>query len=67
MWKIRLNKYGSQWYWFTTNPEGGGFGSHCSGSMRAVLVSAQRGMPPGTEYELMVNDNSPTKEKTPAE
>ena len=54
-WKVRLTSYKSTWYWFTTNPAGGGFGSNHSGSQRLAKVKALRGIPVGSLYELDLN------------
>jgi hypothetical protein len=54
-WKVRMTKYRSTWSWFTTNPQGGGFGSSHCGSKRVALHHATRAIPTGTAYTLMVN------------
>jgi len=45
---IRLRKYRSTWYYFTRNPQGGGFGSNHCGSKRIALHNAMRGIPSGS-------------------
>src|SRR5271166_2427000 len=38
MFHVRLNKYRSTWNWFTTNPQGGGFGSNYCGPRYIALA-----------------------------
>ncbi len=54
-WRIRLDKYRSTWSWFTTNPQGGGFGSNQVSSLAAVLARAAANIPAGEIYRLVVN------------
>jgi hypothetical protein len=57
-WKVRMDKQRSTWNWFTTNPQGGGFGSNHCGSKGAALASAIRNIPSGERYELITNGKS---------
>ena len=56
MFKVRLNKHYSTWYWYVENPQGGGFGSNYCGSKAVVMKSALRGLAAGAKYTLTVND-----------
>ncbi|MDD4888361.1 MAG: hypothetical protein PHU85_00395 [Phycisphaerae bacterium] len=56
MFKVTLRKEYSTWYWYTQNPSGGGFGSNLRGSQKSALYQALRGLPPGTQYHLWIND-----------
>jgi len=56
MFHVRLNKYRSTWNWFTTNPQGGGFGSNYCGPRYIALARATHGIPVGASYQLTVND-----------
>lgn len=55
LWKVKLTKERATWYWFTQNPEGGGFGSHLVGPKRYALAAATRNIPEGATFELWVN------------
>jgi hypothetical protein len=47
---------GSYCGWFTTNPQGGGFGTNTSSpSLRRAEAQAIRNVPPGATYRLIVN------------
>lgn len=58
MYKVRLDKTRSTWNYFTTNPQGGGFGSNHCGSLKVALHMATRGIPVNEQYELTVNGKS---------
>lgn len=55
MYTITLDKHFSTWYYFTKNPEGGGFGSNNCGPKKHALAYAMRGMPPGARYVIVTN------------
>jgi hypothetical protein len=55
MYAITLNKSGATWYYFTTNPQGGGFGSNNCGPQYIALARAKRGIPAGAEYTVKIN------------
>ncbi len=57
-WRIRMDKYRATWNWFTTNPQGGGFGSNHCGTKAVALASAVRCIPAGEPYELVTNGKS---------
>lgn len=57
-WKVRMDKHRATWNWFTTNPQGGGFGSNHCGTKRVALASAIRNIPKGERYELITNGSS---------
>jgi hypothetical protein len=52
---VSLRKERATWYWFHTNPEGGGFGSNNCGPQSIALGAALRAIPHGTQYRLIVN------------
>lgn len=54
-WKVRMDKYRSTWSYFTTNPQGGGFGSSHCGTKRVALHNATRFIPRGESYVLVCN------------
>lgn len=56
MYKVNLRKLRATWHWFTTNPQGGGFGSTHCGSKKVALDDATRWLKPGTQYQLFVNE-----------
>lgn len=51
-WKVSLRKFRSTWYYFTTNPQGGGFGSNHCGSKRVAQSAAFRNIPAGALVEI---------------
>jgi hypothetical protein len=51
-WKVTLRKERATWNWFTTNPQGGGFGSNLCGPKHAAMARALQNIPDGAEYEL---------------
>ena len=53
---VTLRKERATWYWFVTNPQGGGFGSNHCGAQRVALAAALRPYPDGFAYRLVVND-----------
>ena len=53
---VSLRKEHATWYWFTTNPQGGGFGSHHAGSRKVALRAATMCMQDDQWYWLVVND-----------
>lgn len=53
-----MDKYGATWNWFTSNPQGGGFGSNHCGTKRVALSSAIRSIPKGESYKLVTNGKS---------
>jgi hypothetical protein len=59
-WKVRLDKSRSTWNWFTTNPQGGGFGSNHCGARRVALCYAVRNIPFGETYEITINGKTET-------
>ena len=46
-WTVTLRKYRTTWHYFTTNPQGGGFGSNYSGPKRIALDKALANIPAG--------------------
>lgn len=56
MYVVTLRKVRATWYYFTTNPQGGGFGSNLCGSQSAALRRAVENLPAGTCYRLVVNE-----------
>ncbi len=56
MWHIRAHKTRSTWYYFTENPQGGGFGSTIVASKRTAIWLASRNIPDGEKYTLTVNE-----------
>lgn len=55
MYQIRLDKHRSTWYWFTENPQGGGFGSNHCGTKTAALHKALWNVPAGAQYQVTTN------------
>jgi hypothetical protein len=55
LYTVRMDKHRATWNYFTTNPQGGGFGSNHCGSKRVALAYATRALTPGTRYRLLVN------------
>ena len=55
MWHIRLDKHRATWYYFTENPQGGGFGSNNCGPKSHALHRARANIPLGSQYRLTVN------------
>ncbi len=55
MYKVSLRKERSIWHWFTTNPQGGGFGSSYRGPKHIALKAATRHLRSGQQYELTTN------------
>ncbi len=58
MYTVKLNKYGATWYYYTENPQGGGFGSNNCGPQYIALARARQDIPAGAQYELIINDKS---------
>ena len=56
MFTVRMDKYRSTWNYFTTNPQGGGFGSNYCGPKYVALHYATSNIPIGAQYKLIVND-----------
>ena len=52
---VRMDKHRSTWCWFTTNPQGGGFGSTHCGTKKVALQTAIRNIPVGASYLLVTN------------
>lgn len=57
-YKVTLQKHRATWYYFTTNPQGGGFGSNNCGPQHIALARAIQNIPAGAEYELIINEKS---------
>ena len=55
MYHVRLDKHRATWHWFTTNPQGGGYGSNHCGSLRVALGNAVSCVPKGSPYALVIN------------
>ena len=55
IWKVKLDKRRSTWHYFTTNPQGGGFGSNHCGTKRHTLATAIRNIPVGATVEVIIN------------
>lgn len=55
MYIVRMDKYRATWNYFTTNPQGGGFGSNYCGPKYIALAKAIYALQPGTQYRLLVN------------
>lgn len=55
MYRVRLDKHRATWNYFTTNPQGGGFGSNHCGTLGVALHKALRNVPIGATYQLIVN------------
>ena len=53
---VRMDKHRATWYWFCSNPQGGGFGSNHCGSKRVALHAALRGLRPGMPYLMVTGD-----------
>lgn len=58
MYKVNLRKERSTWYYFTTNPLGGGFGSNYCGPKKIAFGMAIHNIPFGAKYELIVNNKN---------
>lgn len=56
MWKVKLRKVRATWYWFTENPQGGGFGSNLVGPKKWALHRATENIPAGSQYQLFNGD-----------
>jgi hypothetical protein len=54
-WKITMQKDRATWTYFTTNPQGGSFGSNYCGPMYIALARAQYAIPAGEVVCLEVN------------
>jgi len=52
---VSLRKERATWYWFVTNPQGGGFGSNVCGPQKSALWRALMPYVDGTSYRLVVN------------
>lgn len=52
-WKISLDKYRATWNYFTTNPQGGGFGSNYCGPKRIALAKAIANIPAGSTVTII--------------
>jgi hypothetical protein len=55
IYKVRMDKYKATWNYFTTNPQGGGFGSNYCGPKYIALARAIQNIPLGSKYILVVN------------
>lgn len=51
-WKVTIRKHRATWHWFTTNPQGGGFGSSYCGPKHIALARATANIPEGETYWL---------------
>lgn len=56
-WEVSMHKYRATWQYFTTNPQGGGFGSNYCGPQYIALARAIENIPSGTSYRLTINGN----------
>jgi hypothetical protein len=54
-WKVTLRKFGATWHYFTTNPQGGGFGSNYCGPKKSALRQALRNIPAGDTVEIITS------------
>ncbi len=57
MYKVSLRKYRATWHYFTTNPQGGGFGSNHCGAKRVAYDLAIRNIPLGSQVEITTENN----------
>lgn len=53
---VTLRKVRSTWYYYTKNPEGGGFGSNHCGARKAALNQALINIPAGASYRLIIDE-----------
>jgi hypothetical protein len=53
MYKIKIYKVRSTWYWYVENPQGGGFGSNQVSTRKSVICRAIRGIPAGAKVQLI--------------
>ena len=54
-WHVNMDKHRATWFYFTGNPQGGGFGSNHCGSKKVALAKAIRNIPQGAQFDLRVN------------
>jgi len=59
-YKISLRKHYSTWYYFTENPQGGGFGSNISGTMTAAIRLALRSVQDYASFSVTINSKEMT-------
>ena len=52
---VRMDKHRATWNYFTTNPQGGGFGSNYCGPKYIALNKALYALPIGTRYQFICN------------
>jgi len=57
-YKVTLRKNGATWYYFTENPQGGGFGSNHCGTKGVAMGMALRGLDIG-ELALVTTQSVP--------
>lgn len=55
MYTVRLDKHRATWNYFTTNPQGGGFGSNYCGPKYIALERATANIPVGAQYRIVCN------------
>ena len=55
MYTVRMDKHRSTWNYFTTNPQGGGFGSNYCGPKYIAVLRAIHAIPQGAQYRYIVN------------
>ena len=55
LYTVRMDKHRATWHYFTTNPQGGGFGSNYCGPKYVALNRALSALEPGTPYRLILN------------
>ena len=55
-YQVSLRKFRSTWNYFTTNPQGGGFGSNLVGSKKSALSRAIANIPDGSTV-LLITEN----------
>jgi hypothetical protein len=60
-WTVRMDKYRATWNYFTTNPQGGGFGSNYCGPKYIAVAKAVAYIPLGAEYLLITNGKTATR------
>jgi len=55
MYTVRMDKYRATWNYFTTNPQGGGFGSNYCGPRYIAITRALHAIPQGESCRLIQN------------
>lgn len=55
LYTVRMDKHRATWHYFTTNPQGGGFGSNYCGPKYIALNKALYALPIGTRYQFICN------------